>query len=274
MGSCSAWPWEQARPSSHPISNCPHTSAQSRPPPPQGTALLPEQAPRLLVLPVFLPPEQRPGCSLPVPLPSTLGLCQAASRLAGWFGHLPPSHHCRSPVLSKLAPTCSALPVPTATARPRPCVRPGTSSGQPVLLPLQDRPGAHLVLPLSAWLPPPLLIPMDPHSCQAAVSPQLGAGSVSELEPLPDLTPLGPRNTGSASVLTWGLPTANKPRLAVLPAPHLHLHGEAEPSSLGSCPSEARGCFLCSVLFSELGLHVSLGPWGGGTPGLCQPPHC
>lgn len=41
VGSCSAWPWEQARPSSPPTSDCPHTSAQSRPPTPSALRCYP-----------------------------------------------------------------------------------------------------------------------------------------------------------------------------------------------------------------------------------------
>lgn len=271
VGSCSAWPWEQARPSSPPTSDCPHTSAQSRPPTPSALRCYPSlpaswSCPSSSHLTIVRAAHSLCPClprwaSAKPPPDSLAGLATFPRLITAapqfFQSHLqcPPSAHSDSP----------SMPLRQTRHQQWPACPPA-SPGAPWSPPCPPA--------LSPASPSPLLIPMDSHSCQAAVSPQLGAGSVSELEHLPDLTPLGPRNTGSACVLTWGLSRANKPRLAVLPAPHLHLHGEAESSSSGSRPSEAHGCFLCSVLFSELGLHVSLGPWGGGTPGLCQPPHC
>lgn len=234
MGSCSACPWEQAHPSSHPTSDCPHTSAQSRPPPVHCAATRASPPPG----PVPLPPT-RPASGLLTPCAPAFHAGPLPSRLQTCWLVWPPSPFSSLPLPSSFeAGTHLQCPPSAHSDSPSTPLRQTRHQQWPACPPAS--PGLPWSPPypptLSPASPSPLIIPMDSHSCQAAVSPQLGAGSVSELEPLPDFTPLGPRNTGSACVLTWGLPGANKPRLAVLPAPHLHLHGEAEPSSSGSRP--------------------------------------
>lgn len=201
-----------------PTSDCPHTSAQSRPPTPSA----------LRCYETLPAPWPCPSSSHPTSVRAAHSLCPCLPR---WASAKPPPDSLAGlatfPRLITAAPqffqSWHPLVVPSQCPQRQPVHAPASAQAPAVA-------GLSSCLSRSALEPTvssraqpgfPLALahPMDSHSCQAAVSPQLGAGSASELEPLPDLTPLGPRNTGSACVLTWGLPRANKPRLHLLGVP-------------------------------------------------------